>query len=110
MSRLGTPLVAFDRAIIEKAGYALVTPVIVLNADDFGEVSPVLEGDTKPGDSLIWVEPKDRSRKTAMRRGAGTTGIPSLCVSIVRNGSCCFSTEELPCYISAGHTVIPCAN
>jgi PTS system beta-glucosides-specific IIC component len=54
----GTPLVVFDRAVIEKAGYALVTPVIVLNADDFGEVSPVLEGDTRPGDSLIWVEPK----------------------------------------------------
>lgn len=56
---LGTPLVTFDRAVIENAGYPLVTPVIVLNADDFGEVSPILEGDVKPGDSLIWVEPKD---------------------------------------------------
>ncbi|MEU1971291.1 glucose PTS transporter subunit IIA [Microbacterium sp. NPDC019599] len=55
---LGTPLVTFDRAVIENAGYPLVTPVIVLNADDFGEVEPVTEGDIKPGDSLIWVEPK----------------------------------------------------
>ncbi|MFH8248817.1 glucose PTS transporter subunit IIA [Microbacterium sp. B2969] len=55
----GTPLVKFDRAVIEKAGYPLVTPVIVLNADDFGKVSPEAEGDVKPGDSLLWVEPKD---------------------------------------------------
>ncbi|KQP70130.1 PTS mannose transporter subunit IIABC [Microbacterium sp. Leaf288] len=55
---LGTPLVTFDRAVIEKAGYPLITPVIVLNADDFGEVSPVLEGDIAVGGSLITVEPK----------------------------------------------------
>ncbi len=55
---LGTPLVVFDRALIEKAGYPLITPVIVLNADDFGQVSPVLEGETTPGASLIIVEPK----------------------------------------------------
>ncbi|MGU3645308.1 glucose PTS transporter subunit IIA [Microbacterium sp. C23T] len=55
---LGTPLVTFDRAVIEKAGYPLITPVIVLNADDFGEVSPVLEGDIAVGGSLITVDPK----------------------------------------------------
>lgn len=55
---IGTPLVTFDRAVIEKAGYPLVTPVVVLNADDFGEVSPAGEGDVRPGDPLIWVEPK----------------------------------------------------
>jgi PTS system beta-glucosides-specific IIC component len=54
----GTPLVTFDRAVIEKAGYPLITPVIVLNADDFGEVSPVLEGDVAVGASLITVDPK----------------------------------------------------
>ena len=46
---LGTPLVTFDRAVIEKAGYPLVTPVIVLNADDFGEVVAVTEGTVEPG-------------------------------------------------------------
>ncbi|QKJ18211.1 glucose PTS transporter subunit IIA [Microbacterium hominis] len=55
---LGTPLVTFDRAVIEKAGYPLITPVIVLNADDFAEVSPVLEGTVEPGASLISVAPK----------------------------------------------------
>ena len=55
---LGTPLVTFDRAVIEKAGYPLVTPVIVLNADDFGEVVAVTEGTVTPGSSLITVEPK----------------------------------------------------
>ncbi len=52
---LGTPLVTFDRAVIEKAGYPLITPVIVLNADDFDEVSPVLEGTVAVGASLISV-------------------------------------------------------
>ncbi|MFF2486008.1 glucose PTS transporter subunit IIA [Microbacterium sp. NPDC058062] len=55
---LGTPLVTFDRAVIQRAGYPLITPVIVLNADDFGEVSPVLEGDIAVGGSLITVDPK----------------------------------------------------
>ncbi|MBW9110296.1 glucose PTS transporter subunit IIA [Microbacterium ureisolvens] len=56
---LGTPLVTFDRAVIQKAGYPLITPVIVLNADDFGEVSPVLEGDIAVGGSLITVDQKE---------------------------------------------------
>ncbi|WP_396667945.1 glucose PTS transporter subunit IIA [Microbacterium sp. R86528] len=55
---LGTPLVTFDRSVIEKAGYSMVTPVIVLNADDFGEVTPVTEGTVEPGASLITVDPK----------------------------------------------------
>ncbi|MDR7183391.1 PTS system beta-glucosides-specific IIC component [Microbacterium trichothecenolyticum] len=55
---LGTPLVTFDRAVIQQAGYPLITPVIVLNADDFGEVSPVLEGEIAVGGSLITVDPK----------------------------------------------------
>ncbi|MDW4573245.1 glucose PTS transporter subunit IIA [Microbacterium sp. M3] len=55
---LGTPLVTFDRAVIEKAGYPLITPVIVLNADDFGEVTPVLEGQVAVGASLITVHPR----------------------------------------------------
>ena len=56
---LGTPLVSFDRAVIQQAGYPLITPVIVLNADDFGDVSPVLEGTVKPGDLVIEDTPKE---------------------------------------------------
>jgi len=58
LARMEAELHTFDRAIIEKAGYPLITPVIVLNADDFGEVSPVLEGDIAVGGSLITVDPK----------------------------------------------------
>ena len=61
---LGTPLVTFDRAVIEKAGYPLITPVVVLNADDFGEVTPVLEGEVTVGASLITVEPKPAGKAT----------------------------------------------
>lgn len=55
----GTPLVTFDRAVIEKAGYPLITPVIVLNADSFGGVTPVLEGTVSHGDPLIEVSAKE---------------------------------------------------
>jgi PTS system beta-glucosides-specific IIC component len=54
----GTPLVSFDRGVIEKAGYPLVTPVIVLNADDFGEVTQVGRGEVTSGAPLLRVEPK----------------------------------------------------
>ena len=54
----GTPLVTFDRAVIERAGYPLITPVIVLNPDDFAEVTPVTEGTVEPGAPLITVTPK----------------------------------------------------
>ncbi|WP_345800279.1 glucose PTS transporter subunit IIA [Microbacterium sp. AZCO] len=56
---LGTPLVTFDRKIIADAGYPLITPVIVLNADDFGGVTPVPGGTVIPGDPLISVDPKE---------------------------------------------------
>jgi len=55
---LGSPLVTFDRAVIQQAGYPLITPVIVLNADDFGEVVPAPEGDVAVGAPLLTVEPK----------------------------------------------------
>ena len=55
---LGTPLVTFDRAVIHQAGYPLITPVIVLNADDFGEVVAAPEGDVAVGAPLLRVEPK----------------------------------------------------
>jgi len=54
----GTPLVTFDRAVIEKAGYPLITPVIVLNADDFDAVDPIALGTTTAGEPLLSIEPK----------------------------------------------------
>jgi len=55
---VGTPLVVFDRAVIEKAGYPLITPVIVLNADNFDTVDPVALGPVSHGDPLLDVQPK----------------------------------------------------
>ncbi len=55
---LGTPLVTFDRAIIEKAGYPLITPVIVLNADQFDTVDPVALGPTSHGTPLLDIQKK----------------------------------------------------
>jgi len=55
---VGTPLVVFDRAVIEKAGYPLVTPVIVLNADAFATVDPVRLGTVSHGDPLLDIQQK----------------------------------------------------
>jgi PTS system beta-glucosides-specific IIC component len=51
----GDPLVTFDRGIIERAGYALVTPVIVLNAGDYEAVDAAAPGPVKAGDPVITV-------------------------------------------------------
>lgn len=55
---VGTPLVVFDRAVIEKAGYPLITPVIVLNADAFDTVDPVKLGPVHSGDALLDLQKK----------------------------------------------------
>lgn len=54
----GTPLVTFDRAVIEKAGYPLITPVIVLNGDTFDTVDPVALGPVTHGAPLLDVQKK----------------------------------------------------
>lgn len=54
----GTPLVTFDRAVIEKAGYPLITPVIVLNGDTFDTVDPVKLGPVTHGAPLLDVQKK----------------------------------------------------
>lgn len=54
----GTPLVTFDRAVIEKAGYSAITPVIVLNADAFDTVDPVKLGPVSHGEPLLDVQKK----------------------------------------------------
>ena len=53
----GTPLVTFDRKVIEDAGYSLVTPVIILNGKKFGSVSPTVEGVVAVGDPLLDLAP-----------------------------------------------------
>lgn len=53
----GTPLVTFDRAVIEAAGYPLVTPIVVLNAKKFGGVEMVGSGEIAVGEPLITIAP-----------------------------------------------------
>jgi PTS system beta-glucosides-specific IIC component len=53
----GTPLVTFDRKVIEDAGYPLITPIIILNAKKFGSVEPVAAGDTTVGATILTVLP-----------------------------------------------------
>jgi PTS system beta-glucosides-specific IIC component len=53
----GTPLVTFDRTVIEDAGYPLITPIIILNAKKFGSMEPVASGETTVGATILTVQP-----------------------------------------------------
>ncbi|MBC3186912.1 PTS glucose transporter subunit IIA [Corynebacterium sp. zg-331] len=56
----GQPLVRFDRAVIEAAGYSPITPVLVTNHKKFGSVAPLrTSGDVAPGVKLIAVAAKE---------------------------------------------------
>lgn len=54
----GTPLVTFDRKVIEDAGYSLVTPVIVLNGKKFASVETAPVGPIATGDPILSVQAK----------------------------------------------------
>jgi beta-glucoside PTS system EIICBA component len=62
----GTPLVTFDRKVIDNAGYSLITPVVVLNPKKFAAVKPALAGTTKAGAPIIAVEGKPAAVKTSV--------------------------------------------
>ena len=53
----GTPLVTFDRQVIENAGYPLVTPIIILNAKKFGSVEPTTVSEIAVGATILTVTP-----------------------------------------------------
>lgn len=54
----GTPLVTFDRAKIEAAGYPIITPVVVMNTKKFGSVQQIATGPVSVGAPIIAVEKK----------------------------------------------------
>jgi PTS system beta-glucosides-specific IIC component len=54
----GTPLVTFDRAVIEAAGYSLVTPVLVTNPKKFGSIDQAATGQVSVGSPLITITAK----------------------------------------------------
>jgi PTS system beta-glucosides-specific IIC component len=51
----GQLLVKFDKEFIEKQGFCLETPVIVLNTDTYMDVVESLGGEACPGDTLITI-------------------------------------------------------
>ncbi|GAA1394479.1 glucose PTS transporter subunit IIA [Luteococcus peritonei] len=51
--KAGDPLVTFDRAVIEEAGYSLVTPVLVTNHKKFAHVDQIRSGEVQVGDPLV---------------------------------------------------------
>ena len=51
--KAGQTLVVVDRAVIEEAGYKLVTPVLVTNYMNFAEVEVIASGAIKSGTDLI---------------------------------------------------------
>ncbi|WP_440714031.1 glucose PTS transporter subunit IIA [Gordonia sp. FQ] len=51
----GTPLVRFDRSVIEEAGYAVITPIVVMNTKKFASVEALTEGPVSVGDPVIAV-------------------------------------------------------
>lgn len=52
----GTPLLEFDKARIEQAGYDLTTPVLVVNSDEFTLTRHQLQGAVSPGMPLMSLE------------------------------------------------------
>ncbi|WP_328360635.1 glucose PTS transporter subunit IIA [Mycobacterium sp. NBC_00419] len=62
----GTPLVTFDRKVIEAAGYPLITPIVVLNGKKFGSVEPAAAGDIAVGAPLLTVTPAAAPAEAAL--------------------------------------------
>ncbi|MGL5406594.1 MAG: glucose PTS transporter subunit IIA [Propionibacteriaceae bacterium] len=54
----GTPLVRFDRTVIEAAGYSLITPVLVTNPKKFGDVIQAAAGKVETGTAVFVVNAK----------------------------------------------------
>ena len=55
MVKAGTPLLEFDKEAIERAGYDLTTPVLVINSDDYRLTKHQSEGDIRQNTPLMAV-------------------------------------------------------
>jgi len=49
----GQLILEFDPEAIEKAGYSLVSPVVVTNGDQYEDVAPEVGKNVKPGDTIM---------------------------------------------------------
>lgn len=52
----GANLIEFDLTAIEKAGYPVITPVIVTNSDDFKEITLLKEGNCQSGKEICRIK------------------------------------------------------
>lgn len=51
--KVGTPMVQFDIDKIKAEGFDVITPVIVTNTDDYGDILAITDKDVKAGDHLL---------------------------------------------------------
>lgn len=51
----GDSLITFDPQKIKEAGYPIVTPIIVTNADDFKQIASEKSRHVKSGDKIVTV-------------------------------------------------------
>lgn len=53
--KIGTPLLEFDMEAIKQAGYDVITPVIISNSMDYGDILSITGQDIQAGNSFIKV-------------------------------------------------------
>lgn len=49
----GDLLIAFDKDAIQKEGYKVTTPMIILNTDDYKEIIKSASGNINTGDNIL---------------------------------------------------------
>ncbi|MDR3321046.1 MAG: PTS glucose transporter subunit IIA [Synergistaceae bacterium] len=53
--KAGDPLIEFDREGIASSGFDVITPVVIANTDDWGEVEPLAKENVRELDEIILV-------------------------------------------------------
>lgn len=61
--RKGQPLLEFDMKLIQETGYSLVTPVLVTNYMQYGEIRTLKTGAADRGEALLSVWPKEETKE-----------------------------------------------
>jgi PTS system glucose-specific IIC component len=51
--RIGDHLITFDRTFIQKKAKSIITPIIIINSDDFNGIKVLKEGKIKAKDELL---------------------------------------------------------
>lgn len=51
--RIGDPLITFDAALVQAKAKSIVTPIIIVNSDDFSEIRILKEGNIRAKEALL---------------------------------------------------------